>query len=564
MPSKLPDNLKSLVIQDWLSGKQRDKIAGDNGLSAGAVTNTVNEWRLALGFSAADGLRELAVTLKKIGITPAQCALGFRAAMTMNRLGVKEDDFESFMSDVYNRSKNLGLTPESIACYLTNLIEFSKTVPFSQISEFIQQKADEKIKLEEETQKLKDQIKILKEEKSTSELRRTSALYEENITTVQLKSYSELKEALGGYGISIDADIPRFAKVVHGISQKGYDVGEVIKQFSDLELLRTDYLHYQAAIPDLRRKYDGLNEECSTLEQLVNSYNQKLSLSDELESMGFGLKELKLLRNTINEIAEANNIPADQSQQKFYKDIEEQYDDKIGFELQLNKLRSEISTVNMNLNFSRIALLAQPLVGPSLQRLFSKGLVEQDIVELANFLFERSNVIDGGSSTNADKQSLMSGLEKYGGGVKTIIQKLNQQTDELRNQIYQLQRQKQDLKEQNQKMLSILAYSKPLVEFLDGSAHSFSNDEDNITPLTLIACILYILYLRYVGVEKLADDDLNKLFVTAADAARGEAVSIPELKMAIGKALRALIDKLDSKSQPNEDISLINNQQNKQ
>ena len=115
MPSKLPDNLKSLVIQDWLSGKQRDKIAGDNGLSAGAVTNMVNEWRQALGFSAADGLRELAVTLKKIGITPAQCALGFRAAMTMNRLGVKEEDFESFMSDVYNRSKNLGLTPESLA-----------------------------------------------------------------------------------------------------------------------------------------------------------------------------------------------------------------------------------------------------------------------------------------------------------------------------------------------------------------------------------------------------------------------------------------------------------------
>ncbi len=231
--------------------------------------------------------------------------------------------------------------------------------------------------------------------------------------------------------------------------------------------------------------------------------------------MGLGLKELKLLRNTINEIAYANNIPADQAQQKFYKDIEEHYDDKIGFELQLNKLRSEISTVNINLNVLRTALLAQPLVAPSLQRLFSKGVVEQDIVELANFLFEIFNVIDGGRSTNADKQSLMSGLQKYG-GVKTIIQKLNQQADELRNQIYQLQRQKQDLKEQNQKMLSILAYSKPLVEFLDGSAHSFSNDEDNITPLTLIACILYILYLRYVGVEKLADDDLNKLFVTAA------------------------------------------------
>jgi alanine racemase len=200
MPSKLPDNLKSLVIQDWLSGKQRDKIAGDNGLSAGAVTNIVNEWRLA--FSAADGLRELAVTLKKIGITPAQCALGFRVAMTMNRLGVREDKFESFMSDIYNRCcNNLGLTPESIASYLTNLIEFSKTVPFTQISEFIQQKAEEKKKLEEEIQKLKDQIKILKDEKSSSELRRTSALYEENMTAVELNSYSNLKKELSNANV---------------------------------------------------------------------------------------------------------------------------------------------------------------------------------------------------------------------------------------------------------------------------------------------------------------------------------------------------------------------------
>src|SRR6188472_4057626 len=132
--------------------------------------------------------------------------------------------------------------------------------------------------------------------------------------------------------------------------------------------------------------------------------------------MGFGLKELKLLRNTINEIADANNIPADQAQQKFYKDIEEQYDDKLGFELQLNKLQSEISTVNMNLNVSRTALLAQPLVAPSLQRLFSKGVVEQDIIELANFLFERSHGDGGGGgSTNIDKQSLIDDLKKYAG-----------------------------------------------------------------------------------------------------------------------------------------------------
>lgn len=161
--------------------------------------------------------------------------------------------------------------------------------------------------------------------------------------------------------------------------------------------------------------------------------------------------------------------------------------------MQINKLRSEIFTVDMNLNVLSIALLAQPLVAASLRRLFSKGVGEQDIVELANFLFKRSNGMDVGSSTNADKQSLKSGrLQKYGSGVKsTIVQELNQQVHKLRNQIDQLQRLKQDLDEQNQKMLSVLAYSDPVVKFLHRSDDSFSNNNDNVKILAIITFILY-------------------------------------------------------------------------
>jgi hypothetical protein len=280
-------------------------------------------------------------------------------------------------------------------------------------------------------------------------------------------------------------------------------------------------------------------------------------MCDELQDMGFGLKELKQLRNTINEIANANanNIPKNQAGQKFYNDIEEEYDNKLGFESKLDKLRSDIVTVNTNLNFSRMVLLAQPLVGPSLQRLFSKGLVEQDIVELANILFGRSHS-DGGSSNNIiDKQSLVEDLKKYGDIISTI-QELNQQADKLRNQIDELQRRKEGLEGQNQKVLCILAYSEPVVEFLHRwDDHSFSNDNDNVKILEMIAFSLYILYLRYVGVEKLVDDDLNRLFVrlSRAVAARGEeAVSIPDLKIVIGKALRVLIAKLDTTTQADE------------
>jgi hypothetical protein len=81
-------------------------------------------------------------------------------------------------------------------------------------------------------------------------------------------------------------------------------------------------------------------------------------------------------------------------------------------------------------------MLAQTLVGPSLQRLFSKGVVEEDIIELANFLFERSNEANGGNNTDTNE------LQKYG-RIKFTIQQLKQQADKLRNQIDELQRQKQ-------------------------------------------------------------------------------------------------------------------------
>jgi hypothetical protein len=65
-------------------------IAANNGLSAGAVTNTVNEWRGGLDSDEIDDLRKLGVTFRKVGITPAQCALGFRVAMLIGKLRVKE------------------------------------------------------------------------------------------------------------------------------------------------------------------------------------------------------------------------------------------------------------------------------------------------------------------------------------------------------------------------------------------------------------------------------------------------------------------------------------------
>ena len=160
MPAKLPNSIKSLVIQQWLLGRPRNDIAAENGLSSGAVTNIINEWRQSLGFAAADELREFATTLRKRGITASQCAVGFRVAMTLSRIGVNEDSIETFVLDVYNRCKNIGISPENISSYIQDLIEFSTTnvLPISKISDYLRQKKEEKQSLEEEVRGLDAQI----------------------------------------------------------------------------------------------------------------------------------------------------------------------------------------------------------------------------------------------------------------------------------------------------------------------------------------------------------------------------------------------------------------------
>ena len=129
--------------------------------------------------------------------------------------------------------------------------------------------------------------------------------------------------------------------------------------------------------------------------------------------MNFGLKELKLLWNIILEIAAANNIPREQAMSKFFKDIEQQYDDKLGFESKIDKLQVEVN----KLNLQELRLLGEinaiPRLGLALLKLFNMN--------------DDNNNIDG------EIESLIDKVRKSG-GIKTAIRKLNQPTDEEEKQ----------------------------------------------------------------------------------------------------------------------------------
>ena len=299
-------------------------------------------------------------------------------------------------------------------------------LPISKIADYLREKTEEKIELENQIEDLKQEIQELDSERSASKKLRDDALQQQKTTASDIQWYLDLKGKLGSeYGIPV-SDIPNFAKTVNGIKQYGYDVSKVLNEFSNLELLKLKRNTLKQDIQTLKTKLVSLNKQYSMTEAKVLFHNEAISNYTNLESIGFGLKELTFLWGIVNEVSDANNIPLDQVPSKFITDIEEQYDKKLGFESKLERLQTEVNKVNQALTRSRIELSMVQLVGPALAKLIQSGLREQDIINVAS-IFETY-------FTGIDRQSFISELDKYG-GLKSAMQKLGEENKKLNDEI---------------------------------------------------------------------------------------------------------------------------------
>ena len=118
------------------------------------------------------------------------------------------------------------------------------------------------------------------------------------------------------------------------------------------------------------------------MESQVSLHKQTMDRYSRLEAMNFGLKELQQLWLTILEIAKVNNIPSEEAVSKFLKDIEEQYDDKLGFESKVQEKKEELAQLNNKITRDSILFRLQPSIGPTLSNLIQKGITEQDIIDI--------------------------------------------------------------------------------------------------------------------------------------------------------------------------------------
>ena len=91
-------------MNQWLSGASRDRIAADNGIGAGTVSNIIDEWKKGVQDSDYESIRELSVFCKKQGITLNALASCIRLNKYIQSLGANanESTLESLIANLAN------------------------------------------------------------------------------------------------------------------------------------------------------------------------------------------------------------------------------------------------------------------------------------------------------------------------------------------------------------------------------------------------------------------------------------------------------------------------------
>lgn len=381
MRTPIPDIIKQEVIAQWLRGHGRDEIAHDNNISEGATTNITNEWMKALGRPEAAELREFGKALRMADVTPAQCAVGFRAVNILKSHGMNAEEAEQFISATYKKCQARGVTPDKIATHIEDLLKFSDKARLPEIDNYLKQSSETISELEKREKELMDRVSNL--EARESELKKSCdlTLEEKRNYGEEIDSFLASKEVLRTYKLSTD-DFQGLAETVKGIAELGNNPKRVLAEFNDIQYQKDKGTTMKIATEEMEKNFARLERQYSSLQRAISSHLERIPIYNELEDMGFDLVKLKVVQDTVLGIASSNGISIWLAADKFMKDLTTRYSLKVGFDSEIEILETQIKRLDAKKERRQRGLDAQPLVNSAVTELFELDLSKEDILNM--------------------------------------------------------------------------------------------------------------------------------------------------------------------------------------
>jgi len=342
MPAAIDAQVKKQVINQWLSGDSRDRIAADNDIGAGTVSNIINEWKKGLADLEYETLRELAVFSKKRGLSLGDHASSVRLRNYIEKLGANQDQIESFIANLANSPE-----PEKLIDVANQVAHLSRSesIPLEDLEGHVKQKEEEKQRLEEE-------------------IKQTRAILEStNVEMETINEYKQLKAELSKYDLSSD-DPQRLLTVLDNLKDYRYDPKKIVAEFSNIK--------------SLKQREKALKDNCAMLEKRMSGDRQVIPLLQRIRCMGIGIDKLQVFGVAVDEKAEIYNMSISAAAYRVIEDIEN-YNRVGGLKKEISRLAMEIYTMNQICAPRNKAIT-------SLLKLQSYGISDQEVLNVYEYL----------------------------------------------------------------------------------------------------------------------------------------------------------------------------------
>ena len=352
-----PEHIKSAVIDAWMMGKARDKIAFEFTISTGSISNIIEQWQNKIGVYDAKNLRELGVALKKAKITPLQCVDGLRITNIITQLGIDEDHLIDFLQNLFNESKEQRLEPADI----TRLVKVIKTFPeinsLKEIPKYINRKRQEKIKLDadiyyrnREIEKLNQEIM---EKKEIQDLKEDfdSVRKEMQDEKKEFLLFKDVKNELKKNSIEIHLLDP-LIDVIKIFQEMHFKPLRILSEFSNIK-------EYRDLVENKERKIKEIKSHIKDLKAISDNYEMKIASNEsmvlsikKLENLGFNASDIKNLERTFLDISKKYGLNKEEIKIKFYRYIN-RFDTLLTLEQDIFKKTDELSILNSEISSGR-------------------------------------------------------------------------------------------------------------------------------------------------------------------------------------------------------------------
>ncbi len=117
--------------------------------------------------------------------------------------------------------------------------------------------------------------------------------------------YKLKNELDDGYSIDVD-DFEKFAKLINDFRNLDLNIPKIIEKYITVISIEDKIKEESQKLDRLKMQTIEANNSLLNWQDEINQHTQYLNIYRHLESMGFGLKEIKQLRYIILEIALAN------------------------------------------------------------------------------------------------------------------------------------------------------------------------------------------------------------------------------------------------------------------